>query len=368
MEPRRDLAGLPFPAFAAWSRGIAGHSDRHHRALYRQVLETGRFAPAELPEWREAEAHCPGVLARLGAAAAERQMPEVVRCRRADDPVQGATSKLVVRLHDGREAESVLIPMRAEEGEPGRHTLCVSSQVGCKMGCAFCLTATMGLVRHLDPHEIVGQYLAAVATTGIVPRNVVFMGMGEPLDNLDAVAAAVAVFTGRPGLGLAYRHVTISTVGRVDGLARLPALGLHRVNLSVSLTAVDDGLRSRLMPVNRAADLAALRAALLAHPLPRDRRIMLGYVLLAGVNDGEGDADRLIAWVGGLRVLVNLIPFNEFPGSGFRRPADEAVIAFSRRLLAAGVLVRLRLTKGDEAMAACGQLGVPRAKRPVPTE
>jgi len=365
MPPRADLAGLPFAAFAAWARGLVGHGDRFHRALYRQVLTTGTFAPHDLAAWREAEAQRPGVIATLEAAALPVQRPSVARTRAGHDPEHGETIKLVIRLHDGLEAEAVLIPMRAADGQPSHHTLCVSSQVGCKMGCAFCHTASMGLVRQLAPHEIVGQYLATVAHTGIVPRNVVFMGMGEPLDNLDAVAQAVAVFTARPGLGLADRHVTISTVGRIDGLARLPALGLSRINLAVSLTAADDALRSRLMPVNRSADLAALKAALLAYPLASDRRFLIGYVLLAGVNDRVEDAERLIAWLAGLRSMVNLIPFNEFAGSPFRRPDDGAILAFRERLTAAGVHVRLRLTKGDDAMAACGQLGNPAlGKRP----
>ena len=367
MHPRVDLAGLPFADFLAWARGLVGHGDRFHRALYRQVLTTGTFAPRSLAAWREAEAQRPGVIAILEAAAAPVQRPTVVRTRAGHDPQHGETIKLVIRLHDGLEAEAVLIPMRAAVGQASHHTLCVSSQVGCKMGCAFCHTANMGLVRQLAPHEIVGQYLATVAHTGIVPRNVVFMGMGEPLDNLDAVAQAVAVFTARPGLGLADRHVTISTVGRVDGLARLPALGLSRVNLAVSLTAADDELRSRLMPINRTADLATLKRALLAYPLPADRRLLIGYVLLAGVNDRVVDAERLIAWLAGLRSMVNLIPFNDYAGSAFRRPDDDAILAFRAHLTAAGVHVRLRLTKGDDCMAACGQLGNPglRQRRPA---
>ena len=350
---RADLAGLNFPAFAAWSRQLVGHSDRFHRALYRQVVSSGRFAPAELPDWREAEASSPGVIARLQAAAVPLQMPEVIRAQEADDPSLGRTTKLVVRLHDGLEAECVHIPMHAG----GHHTVCVSSQVGCKMGCTFCHTARMGLVRQLAPHEIVGQVIAAAAHTGVAPRNVVFMGMGEPLDNLDAVAAAVRVFTDRAGLKLGWRHITISTVGRVDQLPRLSELGLTQVNLAVSLTAAEDGLRSRLMPVNRTHDLAALKAALLALPLAEDRRILVSYVLLAGVNDDAEAAQRLISWLAGLRTMINLIPFNEFPGSPFRRPSDAAVTAFRDQLDAAGLHVRLRLTKGDEVMAACGQLG-----------
>jgi len=358
---RTDLAGLDFAVFSAWCADLVGHHPRFHRALYRQVVTTGRCAPAELSEWREAEASCPGVIARIEAATAIMQMPEVVRSHETDDPHLGRTTKLVVRLHDGLEAECVHIPMH----HATHHSVCVSSQVGCKMGCTFCHTARMGLVRQLAPHEIVGQFLAISAHLGSMPRNVVFMGMGEPLDNLDAVAAAVRVFTDQAGLKLAWRHITISTVGRVDQLPRLQALGLDRVNLAVSLTAADDALRSSLMPVNRSHDLSDLKTALLVHPLERDRHLLISYVLLAGVNDGPEAARRLVEWAKGLRVLVNLIPFNGFAGSAYRRPSDEAMIAFRDLIAAANVPVRMRLTKGEEVMAACGQLGNPglRAKK-----
>ena len=360
---RTDLAGLDFATFATWSRALIGHSDRFHRALYRQVVTTGRCAPAELPDWREAEASSPGVIAAITSAAAEVQMPIVVRSQQAEDPSVGLTTKIVVRLHDGLEAECVHIPMRAG----GHHTVCVSSQVGCKMGCTFCHTARMGLVRQLAPHEIVGQVLAAAAHTGVAPRNVVFMGMGEPLDNIDAVAAAVRVFTDRAGLKLGWRHITISTVGRVDQFPRMVELDLHKVNLAVSLTAADDTLRSQMMPVNRTHNLAALKAALLAQPMDDDRRILVSYVLLAGVNDDAAAAEKLITWVSGLRALVNLIPFNEFAGSVYRRPSDDQVIAFRTLLDAAGLHVRMRLTKGDGVMAACGQLGNLSLRRKSPS-
>jgi 23S rRNA (adenine2503-C2)-methyltransferase len=189
------------------------------------------------------------------------------------------------------------------------------------------------------------------------------MGMGEPLDNLEAVAGAVAVLTDSCGLRLAARHITISTVGRVDQFPRLAALGLLRVNLAVSLSAPDDALRSRLMPVNRSWDLSALKQALLALPLPRTRRLLISYVLIAGVNDSPAQADALATWLSGLRAQVNLIPLNPIPGSHQRPAADAARELFRTRLLAAGVEVRLRATKGDGVMAACGQLGTARTPK-----
>jgi 23S rRNA (adenine2503-C2)-methyltransferase len=230
------------------------------------------------------------------------------------------------------------------------------------MGCSFCHTAKMGLVRSLAAHEIVGQVIAA-SSGGALPRNVVFMGMGEPLDNAEQVARAVRVLTDRDGLALAPRHVTVSTVGRVDGLARWTELGLGQVNLAVSLGAADDALRSELMPVNRTAPLAELRRALLALPLPRGRRILVSYVVIPGVNDGDEHIAKLIAWLDGLPALVNLIPFNPIPSRSWRAPTAAEVAAFRDRLDAARVPVRLRATKGDAVMAACGQLGDPARRR-----
>jgi 23S rRNA (adenine2503-C2)-methyltransferase len=360
---RADLAGLTSAEFIAWGRELVGHHDRFHRAAYAALMAGGTWDPGSLPQWREAGRTVPGLISRLAAAAVAAQCPVVSGEAQASDPVLGRTRKILARLADGQQVESVLIPMGGGDEAGGHSTVCVSSQVGCRMGCTFCHTARMGLVRNLSAAEIVGQVLTIAAHTGQRPRNVVFMGMGEPLDNLDAVAQAVRVLTDRCGLRLAHRHITISTVGRVDGLARLPALGLDRVNLAVSLTAADDGLRSRLMPVNRTYDLARLKAALAAIPLARGRRILISYVLMEGVNDGDEAIQALIAWCAGLRVLVNLIPYNPIPGRE-EHPTRAARIATIRALLmAAGVPVRMRLTKGDGVMAACGQLGDPGRRR-----
>jgi 23S rRNA (adenine2503-C2)-methyltransferase len=355
---RSDLCGLTFAEFAAWSRALVGHEDRCHRAVYRQLVASGRFAPRGLPEWQGASGDA---IDRLEGAALAAQVPAISAERTAAHPSAGATTKLLVRLHDGHEVESVLIPRR----QGAHHTVCVSSQVGCRMGCSFCHTARMGLVRSLSAHEIVGQVvaagLAAHARGAPPPRNVVFMGMGEPLDNLDAVAQAVRVLTDVNGFGLAHRHITISTVGRVDGLARWRDAGLERVNLAVSLTAADDALRSELMPVNRTTDLAALKRALAAIPLAGDRHILVSYVLIPGVNDGAEHAERFLAWLSGLRALVNLIPYNPIPGRAWRAPTADETAAFAHRLHPR-VPVRIRATLGDAVMAACGQLGDPAAR------
>jgi 23S rRNA (adenine2503-C2)-methyltransferase len=357
---RHDLLGLDLPAFTAWSRALVGHAERFHYQLYRRMMDDGRLAPLEAPLWREAEHARPGVCATLQAQAACDQVPPITATLQAEDE-QGTTTKVLCRLNDGAAVEAVLIPMHAG----GHHTVCVSSQVGCKMGCSFCHTAKMGLVRNLQAHEIVAQVLAVRRATGKRPRNVVFMGMGEPLDNLEAVAQAVRVLTGPAGPAIAHRHITISTVGRLDGLARWRELGLERINLAVSLTAADDGLRSELMPVNRLYPLAHLKEVLHTIPIAEGRRILISCVVIPGVTDGPAHIRDLIAWLAGLPVLVNLIPYNPIPSRGWRAPTLGEVNAVVSQLDAAGIPVRLRLTKGEAVMAACGQLGDPARHKPV---
>jgi len=355
MTGRSDLLGVDFTTFSAWLHEHVGHARRFHAAAFRHLHLTGLWDPAAVPAWQEAERSRPGILATLAALADGDQVPTVSRRLEADDGDRGRTIKLLLRLADGAEVETVVIPMGGGE----RHTVCVSSQVGCGMGCGFCQTARMGLVRQLSAHEIIGQVLAAGRELGTTPRNVVFMGMGEPLDNVEAVAAAVAILTGSHGLKMAHRHITVSTVGRADIFPRLAELGLLRSNLAVSLTVADDTLRSKLMPVNRRHDLATLKAALLALPFPPGRRLMVSCAVIRDINDSLEQADRLIAWVQGLHVLVNLIPCNPIPGSAWQRPDDATLIAFRNHIEAAGVAVRMRLTKGDAVLAACGQLGDP---------
>ncbi len=273
------------------------------------------------------------------------RVPEVARASRSQD----GTAKLLVRLADGRVVESVLIP-RDE-----RIALCLSSQVGCALGCRFCATAQLGLVRNLEAGEIVAQVLLARAEAA--PRlltNYVFMGMGEPLANYDRVVRALGIMTARWGLGLSPRRITVSTVGLIPQIERLVAeTGVH---IAISLTGASDGVRDGLMPINRRYPVAELIAACARLDLPRRKRITLEYVLLAGVNDRSSDADDLIALCRGLRVKVNLIPFNPFPGSAFERPEDEVVLSFQNRLLTAGVQANVRISRGRDIEAACGQL------------
>ncbi|RMG13660.1 MAG: 23S rRNA (adenine(2503)-C(2))-methyltransferase RlmN [Planctomycetota bacterium] len=281
------------------------------------------------------------------------------------------TTKLLVRLDDGRDVEAVLIP----DGE--RRTLCVSTQVGCAMGCAFCRTATMGLLRDLRPWEICEQVLVAErilrargerrvlqlrgrGAAGKVERrltNLVFMGMGEPLHNLEGTVTACRVLTDPQGLAFPPRRITVSTVGLADRIE--PFLARTGVNLAISLNAPDDAVRERLMPVNKKYDVDALLAVIARLPLRRRQRVTFEYVLLAGVNDHEADAERLARRLRGVseRVKINLIPFNPHEGADFERPAPQRVERFRARLLSGGVeKVHVRRPRGEQILAACGQL------------
>ena len=260
------------------------------------------------------------------------------------------TRKLLFRLDEGYAIESVLIP------DPPRLTLCISSQAGCGMGCSFCATARLGLQRHLEPHEIVGQVMAAesVLEAGESITNIVLMGMGEPLHNYDNVVAALEILSAPWGLAISARRITVSTVGLLPQMARL--VRETNVNLAVSLSATTDEQRARLMPVNRKYPLERLMALCRSLPIAQRRRITFEYVMLAGVNDSAGDADRLVKLLHGIRAKVNLIPFNPFPGAAVTRSGDAVIEAFRQRLLAAGVLATVRRSRGQDIDAACGQL------------
>ncbi|MEW6266436.1 MAG: 23S rRNA (adenine(2503)-C(2))-methyltransferase RlmN [Thermodesulfobacteriota bacterium] len=280
---------------------------------------------------------------------ADRAVIGRLEIARVDESADG-TRKFLWRLGDDTGIESVLIPER------GHFTLCVSSQVGCAMGCRFCRTARLGLKRNLWPAEIIDQVLESRARLpeGGKLTNLVFMGMGEPLANLANVLQALAVLTD-PGLtGLSRRHLSLSTVGLVPGLSQLA--GIATLGLTVSLNAADDRLRNWLMPINRRYPLEELHRALEAFPLPRGRRITIAYVLLAGVNDAEKDAHNLARFLHGLKVKINLIPFNRWDGAEFERPGEEAVLAFQETLARKNYTVMIRKSKGQDVSAACGQL------------
>ena len=267
------------------------------------------------------------------------------------------TRKYLFRLDDGEFVETVLIPAR------GRRTVCLSTQVGCKFGCAFCASGRIGFIRNLRPAEITGQLLYLRDALDDGPTNVVFMGMGEPLDNMDAVAAAIRILNAPQGIGLAARRMTISTSGVVPGIARVAALGLQ-VNLSISLHAADDLKRDRLMPINRKYPLSVLVEAIRAYLAGGGRRITFEYILIAGYNDSAADAAKLAALAHSLRAKVNLIPVSPVAGVDFAAPDESVQHRFAERLEAAGAAATLRKSKGRDIQAACGQLAGRRRTRP----
>jgi len=288
--------------------------------------------------------------ARL-AEANEIALPEIER----ETPSQDGSRKLVFRLADDRRVSAVLMP------DDGRTTLCLSTQVGCGFACTFCLTGTMGLDRNLTVGEIVGQLIAANVLLGGDERvtHIVFMGMGEPLANYANLVAALRILTdAKLGLGYSPRRITVSTVGLVSGIDRLGREDL-KINLAISLHAASDEVRGRLMPVNRSWNLDALLAAVRRYPLAPRQRVFFEYVMLGDVNDSAEEAQRLARLLRGIRAKVNLIPFNDWNDSGFRRPPLARILAFQAVLLGAGITTTVRWSKGEDIGAACGQLKEP---------
>jgi len=305
------------------------------------------------------------------------ETPRLVKSLRSESP-EGQVVKFILSVPGARrggepdhagalsalETESVLIPMIGRRGIR-TYTLCVSSQVGCAMGCGFCETAQMGLIRNLTSAEIVAQWWAATHEIGIRPDNIVFMGMGEPMDNIEAVIGAISVLKDDNGPAQTLSKITVSTVGRIDGIKRLGEQvrqpGWHRLGLAVSLNAPSDTVRNDIMPINRAMPMDELREAVLAWPIFGGRKICFEYVLIPGVNDCRVHARDLAAWLAPFREpligMVNVIPYNPRRDSPWAAPSEAQVDAFLAWLVEEGVYCKRRRTKGRDMMGACGQLG-----------
>lgn len=323
---------------------------------------------------------------RTGAAAVAADVfrsPPVVRVLREDSP-EGEVVKFLTRVDSAADlgvrtgaaarfehldVESVLIPMVGRKGER-KYTLCVSSQVGCAMGCTFCETAQMGLVRSLTPAEIVAQWFNATHHIGFRVSNIVFMGMGEPLDNYDNVVHAIAILKDHLGAGVPLSKITVSTVGRVDGIQKLKRQvgeeGWHRLGLALSLNAPTDAIRNDIMPVNRRWNLADLQAALIDWPVHGGNKFNFEYVLIPGVNDLDEHAASVAHFYAPFRsqhpgstprAMVNVIPYNPRRNSPWPAPDEATIERFMAALSSRGVYVKRRRTKGRQMMGACGQLG-----------
>ena len=273
--------------------------------------------------------------------------------------------KYLFKLHDNHTVEAVLLLMKPKVyNEDGtikhleKYTVCVSSQVGCKVGCAFCLTAKGGFVRDLSAGEIVEQVLQIYDDNNIESNrrvNIVYMGMGEPLDNLDNLSKAVKIFSDIDGLAISPHRQTVSTSGlstKIDKLAKMD-LG---VNLAISLHAVDDELRAKLMPINKAYNIASIMDAVRRFPVNLRKKVMFEYLVIKDVNDDLESAKKLVKLLNGIKAKVNLIYFNDYEGSEFKRPSQSDVKKFQEYLLSKGVLCTIRESKGLDISAACGQL------------
>ncbi|MAH66375.1 MAG: 23S rRNA (adenine(2503)-C(2))-methyltransferase RlmN [Phycisphaerae bacterium] len=280
--------------------------------------------------------------------------------------IEGETIKFTLTLPGDLETESVLIPMRRRDGSVTR-TLCVSSQIGCAMGCRFCETARMGLLRNLGTSDIVAQWHAATHQVGHRPKNIVFMGMGEPTDNLDAVIPAIRVLADHDGPAVAASNISVSTVGNPNGIRRLGDLaaepGFHRLNLAVSLNAPNDSIRAEIMPVDRAWPMDDLMDAMLGWPGRPKSAICVEYVLIPGVNDGLEHCDEVCEYLRPLRCSLNVIPYNPRRDSPWPAPSEPSVRRFTDRAIENGQFTKRRGTKGRDVMAACGQLGNPEIRR-----
>ena len=345
------LLGLPLADLARLIRDVAPEPYRAAQ-IQRWLWEKRAASFAEMTD-------LPKAVREALATSFEIGLPRIVS---RSEAVDGA-EKFLFELSDGARIEAVFMvdskqrpAAEAAESAPGtRITICVSSQAGCAVDCAFCVTGRMGPGRNLTAGEIVGQYLAIAREKRFGPReaNVVFMGMGEPLLNVPNVSVALDLLSRE----VSPRRTTLSTAGVVPGIEAL-SVRPHRPNLAVSLSAADDATRSRLMPINRTWPLAALFASLKKWPLEKGRRITFEHVLIAGVNDSVETARRLAALVRQLPSKVNLIPLNEslkwLPD--LRSPSPSAVDAFGRDVSKAGVDVTVRWSKGLQADAACGQL------------
>lgn len=353
--PTRDIQNLGRTALEAWCDSVG---EPRYRAA--QILGwVHRKGVAGFDEMHNVSKQ---LRAKLAADfTLERPVPTVV-ANAAD-----GTRKLLFHLPADPELrtkaaaiESVLIPQRERSGGArDRLTLCVSSQAGCAMGCGFCATARLGLIRNLRPSEIVGQVRAGQqAAAPDTLTNLVFMGMGEPLANYDHVVTALEILTADWGYAISPRRITVSTVGLVPDIPRF--IDETGVLLAVSLTATTDAQRDRLMPINQRFPLAALFDACRAVPVARRERITFEYVMLDGENDTDADARRLVQWLHGLPAKVNLIPFNPFPGAGFQPSAPARIARFQALLRAQGLNTTVRESRGRDIQAACGQLAAAR--------
>jgi 23S rRNA (adenine2503-C2)-methyltransferase len=343
---RTDFADLERPALEVALEAL-GHQRFHARQIFRWIYRRGVTDVEAMTD----------LSLELRAALAREFTLSTPALAHRETSIDG-TEKFLLRLADGRQIESVFIP------DTPAMTFCISTQVGCAMACAFCLTGKMGLVRNLTAAEIVGQVrvLAGALDMRDTRFNIVLMGMGEPLHNYDETMKALRILADEHGFDMSPRRITLSTVGLLPALERL-AREPVMPNLAISLHAPTDLQRGELVPINRKYGVSDIIAACKRFPLKKRSRITFEYVLLAGVNDSPQDARRLAKLVGGVKAKVNLIPLNAAAGIPFERPSDEAIDRFARIVSEHGVDVSVRKSRGRDIRAACGQLIVEGPKK-----
>jgi 23S rRNA (adenine2503-C2)-methyltransferase len=347
--PARDIAELD-PVELEAALAALGAQRFHARQIYGWVHRRGI---ADFAKMTDLSRELRGLL----QATCIVGTPEIAR---KDVSIDG-TTKYLLKLADGELIEAVYIP------DTPAQTFCISSQVGCAMGCGFCLTGKMGIVRNLTPGEIVGQVRVLASDLELLdkPFNIVLMGMGEPLHNYEKVMKALRMLASEHGLEMPAKRMTLSTVGVVPGIERL-AREEFMPNLAISLHATTDAQRTAIVPINRKYHLAQLIEACRAFPLKKRSRITFEYVLLDGVNDTPEDAKRLVKLLNGIRAKVNLLPLNEAPGIPFKRPSDENVNRFAAVLADHHVNVTVRKSRGRDIRAACGQLIIDASEQRTP--
>ncbi len=332
---------LSFPQLVTLLKQRYKRGKYHAAALFREVYKNGKTDPRKAPEFTNSKVFWKQLQSDL----------EIKLCPVTKIIKEGDLTKFVTRLSDGFEIESVIVPMATH------YTVCISSQVGCQMGCRFCETATLGFIRNLKVEEIIGQIYTARFHFDVNIRNVVFMGMGEPLNNTDNVIRAIRVMEDQRGLDIPKRYISVSTCGMVPGIKKLASLHWPQLNLAVSLNAPNDRIRSSIMPVNNAWSMLTLREALLDFPMKKNGAIYVEYVLIKNINDKRHHAHQLARYLRPLRAKLNLIPYNPRSRSPFSPPTAEDASRFLTWLVQEKVFVRKRSTKGQDIMAGCGQLG-----------
>jgi len=344
-DPRTDLLGMSLADLEAFSV---------------DVLQDKKFRGKQLFKWIYGKRITDFALMTDMSKSLRIKLQEVARISRMDERVvqrsSDGTIKFLWGLADDLQVESVLIP------ESKRLTLCISSQVGCPVACDFCVTGKGGFTRNLTKAEIIGQIVQAQEHSERPISNVVLMGMGEPLLNLDNVLDTMETAQVPDGFGISHRKITISTVGLIPQMEELGKRS--RINLAVSLHGTTEEQRTQIMPINRKYSLAELVAAMRAYPLKHKKWITIEYIMLRGVNDTIDDAYRLAKLLHGIRSKVNLIPYNKNPFTDYERPDDRDILRFQEILIGRGFHTIVRLNRGNDIDAACGQLGGYEQERP----